>query len=286
METILKSAQKTVIIAPDKPTVLIGERINPTGRKHLASALKEGNLEIVRREAEMQVGAGADVLDVNVGVPGLDEPVLLPEALRVVMNAVDVPVCLDTTNAEALRLALTVHQELAPNGRPLINSVNGEEASLERILPLAKEYGAAVIGLTMDKQGIPQTPEQRLAIAQKIVERAKDLGIPKEDIIIDCLTLTVGADGRAGLTVLETIRLVREELGVNMTLGVSNISFGLPEREVINQAFLPLAILSGVNCPIVDVAKIRPVVLATDLVLGRDNYARRYIQDYKKRRQG
>jgi 5-methyltetrahydrofolate--homocysteine methyltransferase len=285
METILKSAQRTVIIAPDKPTVLIGERINPTGRRHLAAALKEGNLDIVRREAETQVEAGADVLDVNVGVAGLDELVLLPEALRRVMSTVDVPVCIDSANAEALRAALIVHQELAPGAKPLINSVNGDEVSLERVLPLVAEYGAAVIGLTMDKQGIPPAPEQRLAIAHKIVEKAVAFGIPREDVIIDCLTLTVGADAQSGLTALKAIRLVREELGVNMTLGASNISFGLPEREVINQAFLPMAILSGVNCPIVDAAKARPVVLATDLVLGRDNYARRYILDYKKRRQ-
>jgi 5-methyltetrahydrofolate--homocysteine methyltransferase len=285
METFLKSTQRTVIIAPDKPTVLIGERINPTGRRHLAAALKHRNLDIIRREAETQVEAGANVLDVNVGVAGLDESALLPEALRTVMSSVDVPVCIDSANAEALRAALIVHQELAPRAKPLINSVTGDEASLERVLPLVVEYGTAVVGLTIVKQGIPPAAEQRLGIAHKIVESAVAFGIPREDVIIDCLALTVGADQQSGMTALEAIRLVRKELGVNMTLGASNISFGLPEREVINHAFLPMAILSGVNCPIVDAAKARSVVLATDLVLGRDNYAGRYLQDYKKRRQ-
>lgn len=285
METILKSAQKTVTIGLGRPTVLIGERINPTGRRQLAAALKERNMGILCREAKAQVDAGAHVLDVNVGVAGLNELALLPEALQLVMETVDVPVCIDTANAQSLRAALAVHREVAPAGKPLINSVNGEEASMELVLPLAAEYGAAVIGLTMDGRGIPPSPQQRLAIAQKIVKRSAAFGIPQEDVVIDCLALTVGADARAGLITLEAIRLVREELGVNLTLGASNISFGLPEREVINQAFLAVAIQSGVNCPIVDVAKIRPTVLATDLVLGRDEHAMRYIEGYKKRLQ-
>ena len=283
METVLKRAKKTVTISPDKPTVLIGERINPTGKKRLAAALAEGDLEVVRKEDLAQVEAGADVLDVNVGAAGVDEVDLLPRAVRVVMETVDVPVCIDSADVNALRAALAVHKEIAPEGKPLINSVNGEEERLEQVLPLVAEYKAAVIGLTMDDDGIPPTAEQRFAVAAKIVERAEALGIPREDLAIDCLALTVGADSQAGLTSLGAIRKVREELGVNMTLGASNISFGLPEREVINWAFLAMAIQSGVTCPIVDVAKVRPAVLAADLVLGRDDYAMRYIKGYKQR---
>jgi len=284
METILKSAHKTVIIGPEKPTVLIGERINPTGKKRLAAALSEGNLDIVRTEAEAQVEDGADVLDVNVGATGVDEVDLLPKAVRLVMEMVKAPVCIDSANAEALRAALAMHKELAPQGKPLVNSVNGEEASLERVLPLVADYRTAVIGLAMDDDGIPPTPEKRLAVVHKIVERAEALGIPREDVVIDCLALTVGADdSQAGRVTLETIRMVREEVGVNMTLGASNVSFGLPEREVVNWAFLAMAIQNGVNCPIVDAAKVRSAILAADLLLGRDEYAMRYIKAYKKR---
>ena len=283
METILKSAKKTVIISPDKPTVLIGERINPTGKKRLAAALGEGDLEVVRKEALAQVEAGADVLDVNVGAAGVDEVDLLPRAVRVVMETVDVPVCIDSADVNALRAALAVHKELAPEGKPLINSVNGEEERLEKVLPLVAEYGAAVIGLAMDDDGIPAESAKRLAVARKIVERAGALGIPPEDILVDCLALTVGADSQAGVVSLGAMRMVREELGVNMTLGASNVSFGLPEREVINWAFLAMAIQNGLNCPIVNVAEVRPAILAADLLLGRDEYAMRYIKAYKKR---
>jgi 5-methyltetrahydrofolate--homocysteine methyltransferase len=179
-----------------------------------------------------------------------------------------------------------VHKELAPEGKPLVNSVNGEEANLERVLPLVAEYKTAVIGLAMDDDGIPPTPEKRLVVAHKIVERAEALGIPREDVIIDCLALTVGADDwQAGRITLETIQMVREELGVNMTLGASNVSFGLPEREVLGGAFLAMAIQNGVNCPIVDAAKVRLAILAADLLLGRDEYAAiRYIKAYRKQR--
>jgi 5-methyltetrahydrofolate--homocysteine methyltransferase len=245
METILKSVKKTVVISPEKPTVLVGERINPTGKKRLAAALAEGNLDIVRKEALAQVEAGADV--------------------------------------DALRAALAVHREMAPEGKPLINSVNGEEDRLEKVLPLVAEYGTAVIGLAMDDEGIPNTSERRLAVARKIVGRAEALGIPRQDVVIDCLALTVGADSQAGVISLGAMRMVREELGVNMTLGASNVSFGLPDREVINWAFLAMAIQSGVNCPIVDAGVVRPAILASDLLLGRDDYAMRYIKDYKKR---
>jgi 5-methyltetrahydrofolate--homocysteine methyltransferase len=284
METVLKSAKKTVIISPEKPTVLIGERINPTGKKRLAAALAEGDLELVRKEALAQVEAGADVLDVNVGADDVNEVDVLPKAVRLVMETVTAPVCIDTANLEALRATLTVHKEIAPEGKPLINSVNGEEVRLERVLPLVAEYGVAVICLTMDDDGVPPTAEQRLAVARKIVKRAEVLGIPREDLVVDCLTLTAGADSRAGLVTLEAIRMAREELGVNMTLGASNVSFGLPEREVVNWTFLALAIQAGVTCPIVDVAKVHPAILAIDLLLGRDDFARRYVRSCRKRR--
>jgi 5-methyltetrahydrofolate--homocysteine methyltransferase len=263
--------------------VLVGERINPTGKKRLAAALAEGNLDIVRKEALAQVKAGADVLDVNVGAAGIDEVDLLPKAVRLVMETVAVPVCIDSADVDALRAALAVHREMAPEGKPLINSVNGEEDRLEKVLPLVAEYGTAVIGLAMDDEGIPNTSERRLAVARKIVGRAEALGIPRQDVVIDCLALTVGADSQAGVISLGAMRMVREELGVNMTLGASNVSFGLPDREVINWAFLAMAIQSGVNCPIVDAGVVRPAILASDLLLGRDDYAMRYIKDYKKR---
>lgn len=283
METVLKGKGKQVIIGDGRPTVIIGERINPTGKKKLAAALLAGDLDIVRREALAQVEAGADVLDVNVGAAGVDEEALLPQAVRMVMETVDVPICIDTANGAALAAALAVHKELNPEGRPLVNSVNGEEASLARVLPLVAEYGAAVIGLAMDDDGIPAEAERRLAVAQKIVERAEAQGISRENILIDCLALTMGADSGAGRTTLDAIRMVKEQLGVNMALGASNISFGLPDRETINGAFIAMAIMAGLNCPIVDTAKVRPFILAADLALGRDEYAMRYLQDYRRR---
>jgi 5-methyltetrahydrofolate--homocysteine methyltransferase len=283
METILKSAKKTVVISPERPTVLIGERINPTGRKRLAAALGEGNLEVIRQEAKAQVEAGAGILDVNVGAAGVDEVDMLPKAVRIVMETVDVPICIDSADPRALRAALVVHQELAPEGKPLINSVNGEEERLEKVLPLVAEFKTAVIGLAMDDDGIPNESARRLAVARTIVERAEALGIPREDIAVDCLALTVGADSQAAVVSLEAMKMVRDELGVNMTLGASNVSFGLPDREVINWAFLAMALQNGVNCPIVNAAKVRQAILAADLLLGRDEYAMRYIKDYKKR---
>ena len=283
METVLKGTGKRVVVGDGRPTVLLGERINPTGKKKLAAALVAGDLEIVRQEALEQVEAGADVLDVNVGAAGVDEVDLLPRAAQLVLETVDVPICIDTPNIEALAAALARHKELNPDGRPLVNSVNGEEASLQRVLPLVAEYGAVVIGLCMDDDGIPATPELRLDVARKIVGRAEAHGIGREDILIDCLALTVGADSQAGWITLETIRLVKEELGVNLALGASNVSFGLPERETINGIFLAMAIARGLNCPIVDAAKVGHYVLAADLALGRDDYAMRYLKAFRKR---
>jgi len=283
METKLKGTGKPVIIGDGRPTVVLGERINPTGKKKLGAALAAGDLEVVRQEALAQVAAGADLLDVNVGAAGVDEVSLLPRAVRLVMDTVSVPIVIDTPNGQALAAALAAHKELNPDGKPLVNSVNGEEGCLGRVLPLVAEYGTAVIGLCMDEQGIPATPELRLAVAAKIVERAEALGIPRENVLIDCLALTVGADTKAALRTLEAIRLVKAELGVNTALGASNVSFGLPEREVLNGAFLAMAIAAGLNCAIVDAAKVRPFILAADLVLGRDEYAMRYIKAFRQR---
>lgn len=279
MQTKLTFKNKEIVIGDGQPTRLIGERINPTGRKKLTAALQAGDLEIVRKEAADQVQAGADILDVNMGVVGLDEKALLPEALKIVMAEVEVPLCLDSADPKVLEAALKVYA-----GKALINSVTGEEKSLASVLPLVKEYGAAVIGLAMDEEGIPCEPERRLAVAAKIVARAESMGIPREDVIIDCLTMSVGAEAHAGLVTLEAIRLVKKELGVNMTLGASNLSFGLPDRPLLTNAFLSMVIEAGVNCPIVDVLKTRPAILATDLIRGADAYAMRYVRAYKQRR--
>ena len=279
METKLTSATKQVIISPERPTVLIGERINPTGKKKLTEALQNGDLDLVRKEALAQVQAGADVLDINVGAIGVDEAVLLPRAVQAVMDTVDVPLCLDSANPAALEEALRIYR-----GKALVNSVTGQEHSLSKTLPSVKRYGAAVIGLTMDENGIPDDAGQRLTIARRIVEYAEAMNIAREDIIIDCLALAVGADTEAALAAIENIRTIRAQLGVNLTLGVSNVSFGLPDRNLINSAFVTIAIAMGVNCPIVDVAEMRPAILAADLILGRDKYAMRYIKAYQQRK--
>ncbi len=278
MKTIVSSATNEVLISAEQPTVLIGERINPTGKKRLAAALQAADMTLIRKEAIAQVKAGADILDVNVGATGIDETILLPEAVQAVMDVVDVPLSLDSDNPKSLEAALKIYR-----GKPIINSVTGQERSLNEVLPLVKQYGAVVIGLTMDNDGIPMDPDRRLAIAGKIVDRAEALGIPREDIIIDCLALTMATDSRAGLVTLQAIGKVKAELGVNQTLGASNISYGLPDRDVLNGAFLALAISAGVTCPTVDVARVRPAVLATDLLLGHDEYAQRYIKDYRQR---
>jgi len=279
METRLSSASQEVIIGDGRPTVLIGERINPSGRKKLSEAIKAGQLEVIAGEAKAQVEAGADVIDINVGGAfGVDEVAVLPKAVKIAMKAVKAPLCIDSSNADALVVALKVYK-----GKPLVNSVSGEEKSLNKVLPVIKEYGAAVVGLTQDDEGIPTNADRRVAIAHKIVERAGKAGIPPEDIVIDCLAFAVGADANSGLVTLETIRRVKEELGVNMTLGASNISFGLPERDLINYAFISSVIAAGITSLIVNVARVRPIVLAADLVLAKDKRARRYIEAYRKR---
>jgi 5-methyltetrahydrofolate--homocysteine methyltransferase len=257
--------------------VFIGERINPTGKKRLAEALRAGDLSVAIEEALAQVAAGADILDINVGATGVDEIDMLPRAVQAIAEVVDVPFCIDSRKVKALAAALAV----CP-GRPIVNSVTGEEASLEEILPLVKEYGLPVIGLTLDEKGIPAEAAARVEIAHRIVERAEALGIPREDVIIDCLTLSLGANVKAGLATLEATRRVRDELGVNQTQGCSNISHGLPMRPVLTGAYLALAIEAGLTCPTVDVALVKLAVLSADLVLGRDNYAMRFISAFRE----
>jgi 5-methyltetrahydrofolate--homocysteine methyltransferase len=278
METKITSASKEVIIGEGRPTVLIGERINPSGRKKLSEAIKAGQLEIIGSEAKAQVEAGADIIDVNVGAFGVDEVDVLPRAVKIAMKAVDAPLCIDSSDSDALVAALKVYK-----GKPLVNSVSGEEKSLAKVLPVIKEYGAAVVGLTQDDEGIPTGADRRVAIAHKIVERATKIGIPPEDIVIDCLAFAVGADTNSGRVTMETIQRVKAELGVNMTLGASNISFGLPDRDLINYAFIAVVIAAGATSLIVNVARVRPIVLAADLVLAQDKRARRYIDAYRQR---
>ncbi|MFA5819533.1 MAG: dihydropteroate synthase [Bacteroidales bacterium] len=276
MQTILKGKIRVVVIDTNEPVVIIGECINPTRRKKLVSTLQGRNFEYMLELAESQIKAGADVLDVNVGFPGVDDVKLLPEAVLAIRDRFDIPLCLDSPNPKAIEAALKV-----AGGKCLINSVNGEEKSMNALLPIAKEYGAAIIGLTMDDDGITHDPEKRLAIAEKILERAVRAGIKEEDVIIDALAMAVSADPRACIVTMETIRLVHQKLGLNITLGSSNISFGLPNREVLNAAFMTLSILNGLTCPIANPEKISAAVRATDLILGRDDYAMRFVENFQ-----
>ncbi|MFW6069493.1 MAG: dihydropteroate synthase [bacterium] len=281
LRTTVCSASQEVVISREMPTVIIGERINPTGRKKVLAALKEGNFDIVRQDAIDQVQAGADILDVNAGVPGVDETALLKEMMRIVMDVTDVPLCIDTADPEALEAALSVY-----GGKALVNSVNGEERALSTVLPRVREYGAAVIGLCMDDDGIPESAEDRLRVAEKIVDRAAQLGIPAEDVIIDPLALTMGADSNAGRLALETTRLIVKELGNNVTMGASNISYGMPDRKYINATFIAMAIHAGLTCPITNplVPEIQTTVLAADLAMGRDDYGMNWIKAYRQRK--
>jgi 5-methyltetrahydrofolate--homocysteine methyltransferase len=280
LTTLLKSKTKTVKIHRDLPTTIIGERINPTGRKAVLEALQAGNFEIVRKDAIDQVAAGAAVLDINAGVPGADEPVLIQKIIRNVQEVVDVPLCFDTANPTALAAALSIYE-----GKALINSVNGEERSLNNVLPLAKEYGAAVIGLCMDDNGIPKTAQERFAVAAAIIERAAKAGIPIEDIVIDPLAMAMSADSHAGRIALDTIGLVVKEFGVNISMGASNISFGMPDRKFINATYIAMAIHAGLTCPITNplLVEVNAAILAADLSMGRDEYGMRWIKAFRKR---
>ena len=274
MDTKLASRSREVVVSIDRPFVVIGERINPTGRKVLAAEMKEGRMDRVRADAIAQVAAGAHMLDINAGIPMADEPALLVAAIRAVAEVTDAPVCIDSSIVEALEAGLGAYE-----GKALVNSVTAEDERLERILPLVKKHGAAVIGMANDETGISMVPEERLALARKIIERARDHGIPQEDVIIDPIAMTVAADPTAGRITLETMRLIRDELGNNMTCGASNVSFGLPDRATVNAAFLPVAMYAGLTCAITNplIPEVRRGVLASDLLLGHDEYAMKWI---------
>jgi 5-methyltetrahydrofolate--homocysteine methyltransferase len=280
METIIRSATETVIISPDRPMVIIGERINPTGRKKMAAALELGNLKVVQEAAIKQVKEGAHVLDVNVGVSGINEPLVLKEVIQIVREVTQVPLCIDSALPKAIEAGLEVYQ-----GKALVNSVNGEERKLKEVLPIVKQYGAAVIGLTMDDAGIPKKAERRLEIAEAILNAAQKEGIPAEDLVIDPLAMAIGTDHETAVETLKALRLIRDKLGLNQTLGVSNISFGLPERHPINSIFLALAAMNGLTCSIVDptIWEMRRAALITDLLLGKDEFCMKFISAFREK---
>jgi 5-methyltetrahydrofolate--homocysteine methyltransferase len=278
VETRLASRDREVVVSGDRPFVIIGERINPTGRRVLAAEMKEGVMDRVQSDAVAQSAAGAHLLDVNAGIPAIDEPALLVAAIKAVMDVTDLPICIDSSIVEALEAGLSAYE-----GKALVNSVTAEEERMERILPLVRKHGAAVIGMANDETGISMVPAERLALARRIVERAADHGIPQEDVIIDPIAMTVAADPTCGLITLETMRLIRDELGNNMTCGASNVSFGLPDRAAVNAAFLPLAMNAGLTCAITNPLEpqVRRAILAGDLLLGHDEYAMKWIAAYR-----
>jgi len=279
MKTVLSSATKTVLIGPDEPFVIIGERINPTNRKKLAEELKRFDFSRVRAEAVAQAEAGAQVLDVNTGIPGADEPGMLKGAVQAMMEVTDAPISIDSSTPEALEAALPIYR-----GKALVNSVTGEDESLERLLPLIKKYGAAVIGIANDDTGISNDPEVRLAVARKIVQRAADHGIPKEDVIIDPLCMPIGANHNFGRITFETMRLIRQELGVNMSIGAGNVGFGLPDRPPLTASFILLGMPVGLTAAITNALEpeIYRSILAGDLMMGRDPFGKRWNQNFRK----
>jgi 5-methyltetrahydrofolate--homocysteine methyltransferase len=280
LKTIISSESTTVEIHRSNPTVIIGERINPTGRKALLKELKEGKFDIVRKDAVAQVEAGATIIDVNAGVPGVDEEPILKDMMHHVMEVIDAPLCIDTADNTALESALSIYK-----GKALINSVNGEKERLESVLPLVKEYDASVIALCMDDDGIPPTAEDRFKVAANMIERADELGISADRLVIDPLALTMGSDHNAGKIAIDTIKMVVKEFGVNVTMGASNISFGLPDRPLINATFISMAILAGLTCPITNPLEeeVRLAIQAADLVMGRDEFGMNWIKSYRDR---
>jgi 5-methyltetrahydrofolate--homocysteine methyltransferase len=279
VQTIVEGKVEKVTISRQSPTVVIGERINPTGKKRLAAALNENNLDYIVREAVRQVEAGAHIIDINVGAPGIVEEELLPQVVKKVADAIDVPLCIDSANHVAMKAAL----EVCP-GRPLINSTTGEEKSLEAILPLARKHQVPLIGLTLDEGGIPKDSDTRFSIAKKIMERAMDHGIKPEDVLIDVLVMPVGADHQTAKITLDTATRVSEELGVNIVVGASNVSHGLPDRDILNSAFLAMGTRCGITAYITDptVVEMYKAILSSDLILGKDEWAAAYIDFYRK----
>ncbi|HEX7581991.1 MAG TPA: dihydropteroate synthase [Gaiellaceae bacterium] len=279
MDTVVQSPTRTVVIGPDQPFCVIGERINPTGRKAFQAQLQQGDLSQLETDTAEQVAGGADMLDVNVGDPLADEIELMRSAVPLVQGLCDLPLCIDSSVIEALEAGLSAYQ-----GKALVNSVTGEDERLEAILPIVAKYGAAVIGLA-NAEDIPMEPERRLEVAKKIVSVAGDYGIPPEDILIDPLAMPVGAEPRAVTLFLETLHLLRDELGVNTTCGASNTSFGLPGRHTLGAAFLAVAQSHGLTSAIMDARRTETVeaVRATDFLLGRDEWGARWIADFRKK---
>jgi 5-methyltetrahydrofolate--homocysteine methyltransferase len=279
-DTRLSSSTREVVIGFDRPFVIIGERINPTGRKALAEEMKAGDFSRVERDVIAQVEAGAHMLDVNAGIPLADEPAILAHTVRLVQSLTDLPLSIDSSIVEALEAGLAAYV-----GKPLVNSVTGEEERLERVLPLVKKHGAAVVAISNDDTGISEDPDVRFAVARKIVERAADHGIPASDIVVDPLVMPIGAMATAGRQVFALVRRLREELRVNTTCGASNISFGLPHREGINAAFLPMAIASGMTSAITNplMPDVKASVMAADVLMGNDADCARWIMANRAR---
>jgi 5-methyltetrahydrofolate--homocysteine methyltransferase len=280
MRTVLRSASSEVAIGPDEPFCIIGERINPTGRKAFAEALRAGDLSQILTDVDEQIAMGAHVLDVNMGVPLTDEADLLARAVVLVQEHTDLPLCIDSSVVEALEAGLSVYE-----GKALVNSVTCEEDRLERVLPLVKEHGAAVICLTNDETGIPQTAADRLEICKRLVDAVHGrYEIPREDMVIDPLAMTVGADPQAVVTTLETIAGIREQFDLNTTLGASNTSFGLPGRHALGAAFLAIASYAGLTSAIMDARTAQTVdaCRAADLLLARDEWGANWIAAHRR----
>jgi len=279
VETVLESPSRTIVIGPGRPFCVIGERINPTGRKKFQAELQQGDLSRIEVDVAQQA-ALADMLDVNVGDPLADEIELMRQAVPLVQSLTDLPLCIDSSVIEALEAGLSAYQ-----GKALVNSVTGEDERLEAILPIVAKHGAAVIGLANDDE-IPMEPERRLEVAKKIVSRAGDHGIPPENVLIDPLAMPVGAEPRAVTLFIETVKLIREELGVNMTCGASNTSFGLPGRETLGGAFLAVAASHGLTSAIMDARsrEIVEAVRATDFLLGHDEWGAAWIAAYRAKK--
>ncbi len=278
-ETVISSATREVVLGPDRPFVIIGERINPTGRKMLAAEMKAGDFSRVEAECLAQVAAGAQVLDINAGIPLADEPAILAKAIELVQSITDVPLSIDSSIVAALEAGLSVYK-----GKPLLNSVTGEEERLEQVLPLVKKYGAAVVAISNDDSGISEDVNVRFAVAKKIVERAEDHGIPRCDVVVDPLAMPIGAVGQAGQQVLKLVARLRDELGVNSTCGASNLSFGLPNRNVLNATFVSMAIGAGLSSAIVNPLHPEMIagVRAANVVTGADKHCAEWISSYRQ----
>ncbi len=278
-KTVVSSATKEVVIGFDQPFVMIGERINPTGRKLLSEEMSKGDFSRVEQDTLAQVAAGAHMLDVNAGIPLADEPKILADTVKLVQSLTDVPLSIDSSIVAALEAGLEVYQ-----GKALLNSVTGEEERLESVLPLVKKYGCAVVAISNDETGISEDPDVRFEVAKKIVERAKDFGIPSSDIVVDPLVMPIGALNSAGMQVIRLVRRLQEELKVNTTCGASNVSFGLPNRNGINAAFLNMAIASGLTSAITNPLhdSVMQAVMGADVMMGKDPNCIRWIKRYRQ----